>query len=752
MIYLRNLLKKRILPIMLVVGGIYLIYLAWWSFSGQSRVDTYGENTIFAYQHRWYKMYDRIFFDEIHPADTFHFQQIIPFYFGKNGFTPYPQIINENNIKNIVRKAVASSSDESVDVILNNIQIDSLRVKQRTGYKLRFLIELLEEVTDLGTGALSWMGKKTDGYALVVDYSVVMDSISNGDPIRVFMDLPGLFSFAEKDSLLPVFHPILSQYEVIDGSSIFLGHVMPHPSIEKSSLWSWLKYVIFGGFIIVFASIFVFSKRLENNDDDDEDEDGVNPEKMMWNKEQWADHYATIAAEALEDGDYQKAIEKTEKAIDEGYLSDNIYCTGISAAIKLQDYNTAERFSVRALKKYPDNVMLFLLSAQAAMAQGDYVKAKEQFDKAIELDTENDMANATWFSAAICSAAMGLKEDALYYISNIPAESYENPEILQTMALIYAELEMPAEREEILRQWLQLEPDNLEAQNLLKQYNKIPPKRPMPKQKKEKPMNNPLQELEELNNKNALIQQAKQLKEEGRYKEVVLLLWPLFEQDFSDPIIALYLAEAQNQLGEYGQSRNLLLNALKSNPKNISLLQELAIAQFYSDEAESALQTSQKILQLQPHNIVAKRVAADTLTELGDHEKAFPIFKELERLDKLTNHNIYNLSNCYIEREEYEQAIMYLKKHIDENGECEVCWNNIAYCYKKMEMFIECIDAADKSLTINAEYANPMFHKAAALYELGIFEEAFEWAEKSAKLGSSNAAETLADWKINFEE
>lgn len=254
-----------------------------------------------------------------------------------------------------------------------------------------------------------------------------------------------------------------------------------------------------------------------------------------------------------------------------------------------------------------------------------------------------------------------------------------------------------------------------------------------------------------VNPKNAL-QQAKKLKEEGRNREVIQLLWPFYEQDFSDPVIALFITETHNKLEEYGTARNLAQKSLEYNPENIALLEQLAVAHYLLDETEDAHQTTGKILQLQPHNIMAKRIAADTLTELGEYEKALPIFLELERLEELSSTNKFNMAECFMEKEEYETAIDYLRAVMVDSGKCHVCWNNIAYCYKKLFLLMDCIDAADKSLEINKEYANPMFHKAEALYEMGIINEAFEWAEKAAKRGYAPATQAMASWMVDLKK
>jgi tetratricopeptide (TPR) repeat protein len=254
-----------------------------------------------------------------------------------------------------------------------------------------------------------------------------------------------------------------------------------------------------------------------------------------------------------------------------------------------------------------------------------------------------------------------------------------------------------------------------------------------------------------VNLKNAL-QQTKQLREEGRYRDVIQLLWPFYEQDFSDPAIAIFLTEAYNNLEENRTARNLAQKTLEYNPENIALLEQLAAAQYVLDETEDALQTAQKILQLQPHNIIAKRIAGNTLAETGEYDKAMTIFLELERLDELSGNNKFHLADCYMEKEDYETAIDYLKAVMVDSGECHVCWNNIAYCYKKLYLLMDCIDAADKSLEINEEYANPMFHKAEALYEMGIINEAFEWAEKASRLGYAPAYQALASWMVDLKK
>jgi len=753
MIYLKNLFKKRILPIVLVVGGIYLIYLAYWSFSGRSKTDGYSETGISDYRYRKYKIYDRMFFDEIHPYDTFAFQQTIPFYFGKNGFNPAPLILCDSNLQGILDGAVLHTSDSSVQAFLSEIHIESQRVKQRNSYKLRFLIELLEEITDLGTGSLSWLGKKTDAFALVIRYSLAPDNIAETNPVAVYLELPGLSAFANQDSLLPVFHPVLSQYEVYEDNHIFLQHAMVYPSEGKSKLWAWLKYAIFIGFFAAFVLLLLISQ-LWDAKDREEDEDGLSPEKLLWGKDKWAEHYTDKANAALEAGQVKQALQLSRKAIKEGYASEDLYLAAISASLNLQDYAEAERLSDEAQASYPQDEMLVMMAGQVAMSKQEFFKAKMLFDQVLAMDTENTLAGASWFNAAICSAKMGLKKDTLHYISHIPTESYNNPLILKTLVQLYEDIGMSAAATETLHKWLELEPGNSEALQRLGQGEAplSPKAAPASKTRVPDPQEEALQMLEQMADKQEIILKAKALKEEGRDREVIHLLWPLFEQDSTDPLISLYLAESYNQLEEYGQARKVVQNALKKNPANISLLQVLGQALYFKQETNSALETARQILRLQPHNIIARRLEADALSDLGEHQKAIAAFQELERLDQLSNLNLFNLADCYIEIQEYETAIEYLKTMMKNTGDCAVCWNNIAYCFKKLDLLMDCIDAADRSLEIDPDYAHPLFHKAEAYYSLGLFEEAFELCEKSANLGNSAAAETLADWKIDFEE
>src|SRR5688572_14768914 len=94
-----------------------------------------------------------------------------------------------------------------------------------------------------------------------------------------------------------------------------------------------------------------------------------------------------------------------------------------------------------------------------------------------------------------------------------------------------------------------------------------------------------------------------------------------------------HLAEAYRKAGEYDRARTILEQGLEKHPAYASAHVVFGRVLMDLNKSDQAVEAFRKVLQLDPHNLVALRSLGDLAREAGRNAEAMGYFEELRHLD-----------------------------------------------------------------------------------------------------------------------
>lgn len=129
-----------------------------------------------------------------------------------------------------------------------------------------------------------------------------------------------------------------------------------------------------------------------------------------------------------------------------------------------------------------------------------------------------------------------------------------------------------------------------------------------------------------------------------------------------------HLLNALNQLGDYylrhekySEARDIFLKCVDKMPENTELNHRLGVAYFKLHDVKNAKLQFEKVLMLDYKHPEINQYYANTLLEIGDHEKAITyFFRQLERMPLFETY--YNLGVLFMMKDRLQDALLYFNK------------------------------------------------------------------------------------------
>ncbi len=240
-----------------------------------------------------------------------------------------------------------------------------------------------------------------------------------------------------------------------------------------------------------------------------------------------------------------------------------------------------------------------------------------------------------------------------------------------------------------------------------------------------------------------------------RYKQM------LTEQrtEFFDVSDFEFIADQYIDKSQFSNALQACEIALRQHPNSIIVKVKKAQIFLSQLKLQKAVHLLKQLEELEPSNPDVMMMLGTCHNLQGDHHQATEYFKKAEKSavedrDEL----LYNIGISFIQTGAYEEALLYLKKALDENPEhdpvlydlafcfekvgddakaieyynkyldidpfSESAWYNLGIIYNRLEEYPQAIEAYDFALAIDANYAAAIFNKANALSAIGRFQDA----------------------------
>ncbi|NTV52729.1 MAG: tetratricopeptide repeat protein [Candidatus Firestonebacteria bacterium] len=195
---------------------------------------------------------------------------------------------------------------------------------------------------------------------------------------------------------------------------------------------------------------------------------------------------------------------------------------------------------------------------------------------------------------------------------------------------------------------------------------------------------------------------------------------------------AARLAEVEAAIDreDYARARSVLLAALAADPDDEEWLFRLGKVEELSGREKSALQTYQRLLEIDPENPEARRALAEIYLRARDYAQALPWLESLQRSEPQDALVKRNLGAAYFELGQWEAARPLLKELAEQHKADAVTHFMLGAIYRQKSLWL----LAEQEL--NAARNAPELHLDAELELAGV------WIEQGERV---RAAELLAE-------
>ena len=238
----------------------------------------------------------------------------------------------------------------------------------------------------------------------------------------------------------------------------------------------------------------------------------------------------------------------------------------------------------------------------------------------------------------------------------------------------------------------------------------------------------------------------------GDLKAAEILCYKVLSIDpnFIESKILLANISAKNR--NFNETKKLLVEANKQEPKNISVLNNLGTVCRELGETKNAVDYFKKAIEIDPNN-------ANSYYNLGAIHYDVKKFKEAKTLLEKTVELQPNfalphfvLGNLHADLKDYENAISNYNKAIKINKKLAAAYNNLGLVYRNINNFEGAIRSYENAIAAKVDHVNAYHNLALVLKDVGKFKSAIQAHEKAIKYEPENLMHHyyLSDLKKNI--
>jgi tetratricopeptide (TPR) repeat protein len=161
---------------------------------------------------------------------------------------------------------------------------------------------------------------------------------------------------------------------------------------------------------------------------------------------------------------------------------------------------------------------------------------------------------------------------------------------------------------------------------------------------------------------------------------------------------------------------------IKENPENASMLEAIALSEYYLFNYQKALININKALIIK-NDVSFKLNKASILTEQGALNKddskileAIDIYETLIKCNHISYSLFYNYGSALIKLNKYEKSINYFKKAIYLDSNKPEAWNNLGNSYMNLGQHYLEIECYNNALQIAPNSGETLFSKGSSLF------------------------------------
>lgn len=225
----------------------------------------------------------------------------------------------------------------------------------------------------------------------------------------------------------------------------------------------------------------------------------------------------------------------------------------------------------------------------------------------------------------------------------------------------------------------------------------------------------------------------------GKYEKAIRSLHHALECSVAEPdVVYMNLAIEHQNLEQYMEATDFLLEALKINPNNEDAIYELAYCYELTKNYEEAISTFKRVIDKTPYNGHAWFNLGAAYQAFGEFEKALTAFDYVILIDEGFHAAYFNKANVLVRLDRHADAIELYKKALAFDILDSLIYFYIGDCYDHIGDFKNALVHFEKSLKKDETMAEAWIGASSALDELNRELEALEYAKNALHLDPEN--------------
>ncbi len=184
----------------------------------------------------------------------------------------------------------------------------------------------------------------------------------------------------------------------------------------------------------------------------------------------------------------------------------------------------------------------------------------------------------------------------------------------------------------------------------------------------------------------------------------------------------------------FHKAKEIYENLLKTNPKNLAILQNYASLLSQIREFKKADAIFKKCLEIKPNDYLLLYNYGKFFHDQKKFKEAIKFYNKSFKLNTKNHLAIYNMGNIYLAENKFIKAIASFKKAIEVNPSNFMAYNNVGIAYKKIGNFGDALKFYRQAIEKNKEYVDAHINYSTMLLTTGKLKEGleeYEWRKKS---------------------
>ena len=184
----------------------------------------------------------------------------------------------------------------------------------------------------------------------------------------------------------------------------------------------------------------------------------------------------------------------------------------------------------------------------------------------------------------------------------------------------------------------------------------------------------------------------------------------------------------------FSKAREIYEELLKTNPKNLVILQNYAILLSQIKEFKKSEDIFKQCLKIKPKDPLLLYNYGKFFHDQKIFDKAVRFYKESFNFDNKNYLAVYNIGNIFLSESKFDQAIEFFKKAIEINSSNPRAYNNMGIAHKRLGNFNEALEFYKEAIERDNNYVDAHVNYATMLLTTGRLKEGFEeyeWRKKS---------------------